>query len=141
MEETKNYDRKYSDDKKMEIVHKAVTSNVTIKEVADEYGVTPDTVSRWVKKYMPDGLSMESMAVMTNEEIVKAYDRSATIGKMMIIQKIITLVPGERDLDKLSRVLKELKSAAQTDDPGKRESPWAVQVNVAIQNQLKNQKE
>jgi transposase-like protein len=140
MMETLPDNKKYSDAKKQELAYQVVVGEKSTKDISEEYGVAIGTVQAWVRKYMPDGLTLTDMRDMTNAEIAASSERGATIATMLAVQRIVPLISGEKDIDKLSRLIKELRTVTQQNDPGEKKNPWAIQVNVAIQNELKEQK-
>ncbi len=124
--------------KKMEAANKAVTLGVPTEEVAEEYGVSTTTINSWKRKYMPNAKTLEELSEMSLVEIDDNFDRSVAVTKVIAIQRIATLVPGETDIDKLSRLLKELRTIKEGISPENKDSPWSQQVNIAIQNVYKN---
>ena len=125
--------KEYTLAQKMEIAAKAVHSGKTADELGEEYGVTGTTVANWRKKLLPGDTTLKEMQEKSIAEIERDYDRKAGMTKVMAIQRIMTLVPQEDDIDKLSKLIKELKVAKEDPDPGKKAaSPWATQINNAI---------
>ncbi len=124
---------KLTEKQKMEIAYEAVNSNKTQVEIAEKHGVSAGSIAVWRKKYLPDMLTLDDLTEMTEKEIDKKYERNASITKVIALQRILTLIPGEEDIAKLSSLLKELKSINQAIEPKERSSPWSIQVHQAIQ--------
>lgn len=127
-----------SEEQKIQIAHEAATSGLTNQELADEYGITINTLISWKKKYMPEIARMSEIQEKSIEELDRDYERNSAIVKLCAINRILTLVPKEKDIDKLSKLLKELKGVENEIPPKDKDSPWAIQINQAIQNITKN---
>ncbi len=131
-------EKKYTEKQKMAAVHEMVMSASTREEVAEKYGVSTTTMSAWKKRFTPTMVTIEDTAEMTEKEIDKAYDRNALLAKIFAIQRVLTLIPGEKDISKLTQLLRELKSADALIDPTQKDRPWSIQVNQAIQQVTNN---
>ncbi len=128
----------YTVSEKMEIASLTIDNNMTAEEVGKKYGITGTTVMNWRKKYLPEAITIEDLSEMSIREIDKASERDSTILRRFALQRIMVLVPKEKDIDKLTRLIKELKSIDEEVDPGKKTGPWSIQVHQAIQNITNN---
>ncbi len=129
------HSKKLTEAEKMEAVVELATTTTTMTELAERYGVTKQAVNQWKDKFLPETITLQDAQKMTNAELEKAFERNATLAKLVAIQRVSVLIPKEKDVDKLTRLIKELRGMGEIDLPkGAKAGPWSIQVNQAIQN-------
>ena len=125
--------KKYSDAEKMEIAAELVNTGSTLVEMAEKYGVTPHTIRVWRDKYMPEAFDIRDVAEMSESEIEQRFQTNSTIAKLYAIQRVLTIIPGEKDMGKLTNLLRELKDISNSIDPTQKDTPWTTEVTMAMQ--------
>jgi transposase-like protein len=107
---------------------------------SQKIGVKAATLKTWAKELMPM-MDAESGSVLevinaTDDDLEVEYDRTVREVRTLMLQKIRTIIPEEKDLDKITRTLKLLHDIssqgvwAGSKDRGQKN--WYTQVNQTI---------